>query len=41
MLRELNWMGSDYSVSAIKDIESVDELKDEAKFPLNRLQSTR
>jgi type 1 glutamine amidotransferase len=37
LLRELSWMGSDYSVSAIKELVSVPELKDEAEFALSRL----
>jgi hypothetical protein len=37
MLRELSWMGTDYSVPAIKDLSSVAELKDEAEFALARL----
>ncbi len=39
LLKELSWMGSDYSVSAIKDLVSNSELKDEAEFALARLQS--
>lgn len=38
LLRELSWMGSDYSVPAIKDLVSNTELKDEAEFALARLQ---
>jgi type 1 glutamine amidotransferase len=38
ILRELSWMGTDYSVSAIKDLVSNTELKDEAEFALERLQ---
>ena len=38
LLRELSWMGSDYSVPAIKDLLSNAELKDEAEFALARLQ---
>ena len=38
LLRELSWMGSDYSVPAIKDLVSNAELKDEAEFALTRLQ---
>jgi uncharacterized protein len=37
MLRELSWMGTEYSVPAIKDLSSVDGLKDEAEFALARL----
>ncbi|MCX6253186.1 MAG: ThuA domain-containing protein, partial [Bacteroidia bacterium] len=38
LLRELSWMGTDYSVQAIKDLLSNAELKDEAEFALARLQ---
>jgi type 1 glutamine amidotransferase len=38
LLRELSWMGSDYSVTAIKDLVSNNELKSEAEFALARLQ---
>jgi hypothetical protein len=38
LLRELSWMGSDASVSAIKELVSVPELKDEAEYALNRLE---
>jgi type 1 glutamine amidotransferase len=38
LLRELSWMGSDYSVHAIKNLVSNAELKDEAEFALTRLQ---
>ena len=41
LLRELSWMGSDYSVAAIKDLASNSELKDEAEFALARLQSSK
>jgi hypothetical protein len=39
LLRELSWMGSDYSVKAIKNLLSNTELKDEAEFALSRLQT--
>jgi hypothetical protein len=38
LLRELSWMGTNYSVPAIKDLTSNPELKDEAEFALERLQ---
>jgi type 1 glutamine amidotransferase len=38
LLRELSWMGSDYSVPAIKELAANAELKDEAEFALMRLQ---
>jgi len=41
LLRELSWMGSDYSVPAIKDLVSNAELKDEAEFALARLQPVK
>lgn len=37
LLRELSWMGTEVSVSAIKELVAVPELKDEAEFALNRL----
>ena len=40
LLRELSWMGTDYSVPAIKDLVSNAELKDEAEFALARLTIT-
>jgi uncharacterized protein len=39
LLRELSWMGSDYSVPAIKELALNPELKDEAIFALTRLQT--
>jgi uncharacterized protein len=41
LLRELSWMGSDYSVPAIKDLLLNNELKDEALFALTRLQNEK
>jgi hypothetical protein len=38
ILRELSWMGSDYSIPVIRDLVSDSELKDEAEFALTRLQ---
>jgi len=38
MLRELSWMGTDFSVPAIKELASNPELKDEAEFALSRLK---
>jgi hypothetical protein len=38
LLHELGWMGSDYSVAAIKGLVSDAELKDEAEFALSRLK---
>lgn len=39
LLRELSWMGSDVSVSAVKALTSNPDLKDEAEFALTRLQA--
>jgi uncharacterized protein len=39
ILRELSWMGSDYSVPTIKELVSNADLKDEAEFALARLSS--
>jgi len=39
LLRELSWMGTDYSVSAVKGLVSDPEIKDEAEYALARLQS--
>ena len=41
ILRELSWMGSDYSVPAIKDLTTNAELKDEAEFALARLNAIK
>jgi hypothetical protein len=41
LLRELSWMGTDYSVNAIKDLASDPVLKDEAEYALTRLQSVK
>lgn len=41
ILRELSWMGSDYSIPAIKDLLTNADLKDEAGFALTRLQSVK
>ncbi|MGB8492498.1 MAG: ThuA domain-containing protein [Bacteroidales bacterium] len=38
LLRELSWMGSDYCIPAIKELENVQDLKDNAEFALKRLQ---
>jgi type 1 glutamine amidotransferase len=37
ILRELSWMGSDFSVSAMKELAATPELKDEAEFALERI----
>ena len=41
MLGELSWMGSNYSVPAIKELVSNSDLKDEVKFALARLQPSK
>lgn len=38
LIRELSWMGTDYSASLLKDLEKEPELKDEAQFALARLE---
>jgi type 1 glutamine amidotransferase len=38
LLKELSWMGSDYSVPAIKQLAADENLKDEAEYALERLQ---
>lgn len=37
ILRELSWMGSDYSVNAIQELSADEALKSEAEFALSRL----
>ncbi len=39
ILRELSWMGSEYSIPAIKELLSDKDVKDEAEFALARLQA--
>ncbi|MBK7712465.1 MAG: ThuA domain-containing protein [Bacteroidales bacterium] len=41
LLRELSWMGTEYSVNAIKGLVSDPEVKDEAEYALARLQSLK
>lgn len=41
LLRELSWMGTDYSIPAIKDLTNNAELKDEAEYALTRLQTQK
>ena len=38
ILNELSWMGSDYSIPAIKDLTTNAELKDGAEYALARLK---
>ncbi|HPR13148.1 MAG TPA: ThuA domain-containing protein [Bacteroidales bacterium] len=38
IIRELSWMGSDYCLPVVKELESVEELKDDVIFALERLQ---
>ena len=37
MLRELSWMGSDFCISAVRDLTAVPALQDEAEYALERL----
>ncbi len=39
LLRELSWMGTDYSLNSVKNLVSDPEVKDEAGYALTRLQS--
>jgi uncharacterized protein len=39
MLRELSWMGTEYSVPAIKEAAAIAELKDMAEFALERMNA--
>jgi len=39
LLRELSWMGTEYSVSAISELVSDADLKDEAGFAISRLNA--
>ena len=41
LLKELSWMGSEYSVPAIKDLLTNNDLKDEAAFAYARLHSAK
>ncbi|MCJ7447017.1 MAG: ThuA domain-containing protein [Bacteroidales bacterium] len=38
LLREISWMGTEYSIPAIKGLADVTELKDDVEFALTRLQ---
>lgn len=38
ILRELSWMGSEYCIPAVEGLGTVEELKDEVNFVLERLQ---
>jgi hypothetical protein len=37
MLRELSWMGTEYSIPAIKKLATIPELKDDVGFALTRI----
>jgi len=37
ILKELSWMGSEYCLPAVKELSSVEELKDQVDFTLERL----
>jgi type 1 glutamine amidotransferase len=41
LLRELSWMGTDYSLKAIKDLLNNADLRDEAEFTIQRLESVK
>lgn len=41
LLRELSWMGSEYSVNAINDLANNPDLKDDAEFALARLHPVK
>jgi hypothetical protein len=38
ILKELSWMGSEYCLPAVKELSSVEELKDQVDFTLERLK---
>lgn len=38
ILRELSWMGSEYSIPVIKSLADIPELKDDVNYALTRLQ---
>lgn len=40
ILRELSWMGTDYSIPGIKALETDPDLKDDVDYALKRLQSS-
>ena len=41
LLRELSWMGTEYSVDAIKKLTTDPEVKEEAEYALERLQAEK
>jgi uncharacterized protein len=41
LLRELSWMGSDYSVQALKGLVADPDIKDEVEYALQRLQPAK
>jgi hypothetical protein len=41
LLRELSWIGTDFTVNAVKDLINNNELKDEAEYALSRLQYSK
>jgi type 1 glutamine amidotransferase len=41
LLRELSWMGTDYSVNVIKGLADDPAVKEEAEYALTRLQATK
>jgi uncharacterized protein len=41
IIRELSWVGSQYSIAILKELEKTSELKDEAAFTLSRLETAK
>jgi type 1 glutamine amidotransferase len=41
ILRELSWMGSEYSIPVIKSLSEVPELSDDIRYALTRLQQVK
>ena len=41
LLRELSWMGTDYSLKATKELLNNADLRDEAEFAIQRLESVK
>jgi type 1 glutamine amidotransferase len=41
IIKELSWMGSKYSIGVLKELEKSDDLKDEVRFTLSRLNTEK
>lgn len=41
ILKELSWMGSEYCLPAVKELSSMEELKDQVDFTLERLEALK